>query len=43
LLQRRQGGSGLEAGITGLPKGLAGHHTYYGFVINHEKRGHRAD
>ena len=43
LLQRRQGGIGLKAGKTGLPEGLAGHLTYYGFVINDEKRGHRAD
>jgi hypothetical protein len=43
LLQRRQGCVRLKTGIPGLPEGLAGHPTYHGFVIDHEKRGHRAD
>jgi hypothetical protein len=43
LLQGRQGGIGLQAGITSLPEGLAGQLPYHGFVINDEKRGHGAD
>ncbi len=43
LLQRRQGGIGLEARKTGLSEGLTGHRTYYAFVINHEERGHWSD
>lgn len=35
LLQRRQGGIGLKAGIIGLPEGLAGHPAYDWFVINY--------
>ncbi len=43
LLQSRQGGIGLEAGITGLPERLARQLTDYRFVVDDEKRGHRAD
>lgn len=43
LLQSRQGGIRLQAGITGLAEGSARQLTYHGFVINDEKRGHRAD
>src|SRR4051812_48366434 len=43
LLQGGQGGIRLQAGITGLPEGLAGHLPYHGFVLDDEKRGHEAD
>jgi hypothetical protein len=43
LFQGRQGGIGLEAGITGLPESLARQLTDYRFVIDDENRGHRAD
>jgi hypothetical protein len=43
LLEGGQGRIGRKAGVPGLTEGLAGHLTHDRFVIDHEKRGHRAD